>query len=171
MEIKIRKFEESDIPFKVSCINNEMNNKYLHYDLPLKEDKTLIWFQSLSNRKDRIDFTITCDDEPAGLIGLLNIDLINKKAEYYICLDGDKYRGKGVASRATDLLIRECAVNIQIKKIYLFTETENSSAQRLFERIGFKQEGLLRNDLIHFGRNIDRYVYGLIVDEYLEKEK
>ena len=39
MKISIRKFESKDIPKKVEWINNSENNKYLHYDIPLKIEK------------------------------------------------------------------------------------------------------------------------------------
>ncbi|QSX05277.1 GNAT family N-acetyltransferase [Sedimentibacter sp. zth1] len=169
MEIAIRKFQEKDIPYKVKWINDDENNKYLHYDLPLREDKTLLWFKALQGRKDRVDYTITYEGESAGLIGLLNIDDKNRKAEYYICLGINQFRGKGIARVASDLLIKESYEIFNLNKIYLYTEVENVRAQHLFEKIGFIKEGLLKNDLIHNGRKIDRYVYGLFVEEYINK--
>ncbi|AIF44551.1 GNAT family acetyltransferase [Virgibacillus sp. SK37] len=165
----IRKFEEKDVPYKVRWINDESNNKYLHYDLPLREDKTLQWFKSLEGRSDRVDYTIIYDDEPAGLIGLLDIDYKNKKAEYYICLGGGQFKGKGIAEFATDLLIKESYKELWLNKIYLYTEVENVKAQKLFEKIGFEKEGHLRNDLFYNGRKIDRYIYGLDVENYIQK--
>lgn len=169
MVISIRKFKEEDIPYKVKWINDERNNKYLHYDLPLREDKTLEWYNKIKDRTDRADFTITYDNEPVGLIGLLNIDHINKKAEYYICIGEDSYKGKGIAKKATDLLIKKSYEEFGLIKIYLYTEVENIAAQKLFEKVGFEREGLLKNDLFYKGKKIDRYVYGLDVEEYLNE--
>lgn len=171
MEIKIRKFQQDDIPYKVKWINDNENNQFLHYDLPLREDKTLLWLNSIKDRTDRADFTITYNGEPAGLIGLLNIDNKNRKAEYYITLGGSEFKGKGIATIASELLIEESYHNYKLNKIYLYTEVENKSAQRLFERIGFIKEGLLKEDLIQEGRKIDRFIYGLFVEEYLAKGK
>ncbi|MED4689074.1 GNAT family protein [Peribacillus frigoritolerans] len=167
MNIAIRKFQEEDIHYKVKWINDENNNKYLHYDLPLREDKTLLWFKTLEGRNDRVDYTITFDGEPAGLIGLLNIDSKNKKAEYYICLGQEKFKGRGIASIATDLLIKIGYKEFGLQKIYLYTEVENTQAQKLFEKIGFEKEGLLKNDVIYNAKKIDRYVYGLNVGSYI----
>ncbi len=169
MNIAIRKFQEKDIPYKVQWINDKENNKYLHYDLPLREDKTKVWFKNIQNRNDRRDYTITCNDKPVGLIGLLNIDEKNRKAEYYICLGGDKYKGKGIAGIATDLLIKKAYEELRLIRIYLYTEVGNVQAQRFFEKVGFKREGLLKNDLIYNERKIDRYIYGLDVEEYIRK--
>ena len=171
MEIKIRKFQQDDIPYEVKWINDTENNQFLHYDLPLREDKTHLWFNSIKDRTDRADFTITYKGEPAGLIGLLNIDNKHRKAEYYITLGGSEFKGKGIATIASKLLIEESYHKYKLNKIYLYTEVENKSAQRLFERIGFIKEGLLKEDLIQEGRKIDRFIYGLFVEEYLAKGK
>ncbi|MDF2872965.1 MAG: speG [Anaerocolumna sp.] len=171
MGIKIRKFLKEDIPYKVKWINDNENNQFLHYDLPLREDKTLLWFNSINDREDRADFTITYNGEPVGLIGLLNIDSKNRKAEYYITLGGAEFRGKGIATIASDLLVKEGYHTYKLNKIYLYTEVDNEIAQRLFERIGFLKEGLLKEDLIQEGRKVDRFVYGLLVEKHLSKEK
>ncbi len=169
MEIKIRKFQVEDISFKVKWINSTENNQFLHYDLPLNEEKTLLWFNSIKDKNNRVDFTITYNGEPVGIIGLINIDINNRKAEYYITLGGAKFKGKGIAKIASDLLIKNSYTTYKLNKIYLFTEVENYSAQRLFEKIGFIREGLLKEDLIHNGKKVDRYIYGLLVEEYISK--
>lgn len=166
MNISIRRFAEQDIQCKVRWVNDERNNKYLHYDLPLSEDGTLEWFMSIKDRTDRADFTIICEGEPAGVIGLLNIDSKNRKAEYYILVGEDKFRGKGVAYQASKQLLRFAYETLKLNKIYLYTEVENKPAQRLFEKLGFVIEGLLKEDLIYNGRKIDRYIYGLTLDNY-----
>lgn len=167
MKIAIRKFQEDDIPYKVKWINDESNNKYLHYDLPLREDKTLQWFKSLDGRDDRVDYTITYAGEPAGLIGLLNIEYDKKEAEYYICLGGEKFKGKGIGNIATDLLIKMAHKELSLKKIYLFTEVDNIRAQKLFEKSSFKKEKLIKNDLFYNGKDVDRYLYILDIENYI----
>ncbi len=167
MDIKIRRFCEEDIPYKVKWVNDKNNNKYLHYDLPLREEKTLLWYKSIKDRKDRADYTITCNGKPVGLIGLLNIDNNNRKAEYYILIGEAEYKGKGVATTASDLLLREGFITYNLNKIYLFTEVDNKPAQKLFEKIGFKKEGLLKEDLIYNGKKVDRFIYGLLKDDYI----
>lgn len=170
MEITIRRFQETDIPYKVKWINDDRNNKYLHYNLPLVEDKTLLWFDSVKDQLNRVDYTILIEGQPVGLIGLLNIDQKNRKAEYYIALGEDDFKGKGIAKKSSDLLIRETYQQYNLNKIYLYTEVENIPAQRLFDKIGFVKEGILKEDLIQDDKKIDRFLYGLFVEEYLNKE-
>ncbi len=164
--IVVRSFTIDDVPSKVEWINNPANNKYLHYDLPLEVEKTCRWFNNNKDREDRIDAVIEVDGIPIGLIGLLQIDCKNKKAEYYICIGNSQYRGRGIALKASRMLVNYAFSRLLLNKIYLFTEVENKSAQNLFSKIGFKQEGTLVNDLIYRNRKVDRYVYGLLSEDW-----
>ena len=163
--IILRPFVKEDISEKVRIINDEHNNKYLHYDLPLTQEGTTNWFKTLSDRKDRLDLTITKDSKVAGFIGLLSIDTKNKKAEYYVCVDY-AFAGQGIATIASKLLFNHAFKTLGLNKIYLFTEKDNIPAQKLFEKLNIKQEGLLKADLIHNDKVIDRYAYGLCKEDY-----
>ncbi len=162
--VAIRKFDMSDVDLKVKWINDEKNNKYLHYALPLYADKTAEWWEKTKDADGRLDLTILYNDEPVGLIGLLGIDKVNKKAEYYVCLGEHSCKGKGVAKAASRLLVKYAFEVLDLNKVYLYTEEENIPAQRLFESLGFRKEGLLIDDLIYNGRKVNRFVYGLLKD-------
>lgn len=161
MKISIRRFEKRDIANKVKWINDPENNTFLHYDLPLEVEKTEAWFEKNKDRTDRYDAVIEADGMPVGLIGLLDIDRKNKKAEYYVMLGERAYLGKGVAGNATVLLLRYAFEKLGLNRVFLYTETGNSSAVRSYERIGFQREGVLRNDLFSKGRFVDRYIYAI----------
>ncbi len=161
MKITIRKFEKADIPNKVNWINDSQNNRYLHYDLPLEISKTEVWFEKNKDRTDRYDAVIEVDGSSVGLIGLLSIDYKNHKAEYYIMIGNREYRGKGVATQASQLLLEYAFQQLGLHRVYLYTEKNNIAAIKSYEKIGFKSEGLLKQDLFHKGHYIDRYVYGI----------
>lgn len=158
-KITINDFVKNDIKKKISIINNKNNNTFLHYDLPLEYCKTLKWYENkkLSNR---IDCTIRYNNEVCGFIGLINIDYINKKAEYYICIDYN-YSGKNIGVISSLMLLDYAFSKLKINKVYLFTEIDNSKAQYIFEKIGFHREGLLKDDIFYNGKMISRYVYGI----------
>lgn len=161
MKVSIRKFEKKDILNKVKWINDPENNTFLHYDLPLEIEKTEAWLEKNKERTDRYDAVIEADGVPVGLIGLLSIDNKNKKAEYYVTLGERDYLGKGIAARAYLLLLEYAFTELALNRVYLYTETENVSAVRSYERIGFKREGVIKEDLFTRGRYVDRYVYGI----------
>lgn len=166
MEISIRKFNEHDILNKILWVNDKNNNEFLHYDLPLTYGNTLEWFNRIRTQNDRYDAIIEVNQEAVGIIGLLDINKIHQKAEYYILLGDRNYRGKGVAQKASNIILDYGFSRLHLNRIYLFTEKNNLVAQKLFEKIGFKKEGLLRNDIIHNRKTVDRYIYSFLASEF-----
>lgn len=161
--IRVRSFEERDIDKKLEWINNPKNNKYLHYDLPLEKEKTRLWFEKNKDSDNRVDAVIEYNGLPVGLIGIIfgGTDLKNKKAEYYICIGENDYKGKGIAAKATKMLLSYAFSELKLNKVYLYTEEQNIAAQRAFESAGFEKEGLLKEDLIYCGRKVNRFAYGI----------
>lgn len=166
VKVTIRQFERTDIPKKVEWINNPENNQFLHYDIPICVEKTEKWFDSHIDEDTRYDAVIEVEEVPVGTIGLLNIDRKNRKAEYYIAMGETLYKGKGVAKEASRLILQYAFEVLDINRIYLFTESENIVAQKLFERVGFVEEGLIRQDIMSHGKLVDRYVYGILREDW-----
>ena len=166
MQVTIRKFQQNDIPKKVEWINNPKNNHFLHYDLPLNVEKTTQWFIRNKNRTDRFDGVIVADGVAVGTIGLLGIDQKNSKAEFYIAMGEMSYKGKGIAKEASLLMLDYAFKKLGLNRVYLFTEEGNTLAQKLFERIGFTQEGLLKEDVLSHDKLANRYIYSLLKKDW-----
>lgn len=166
MRISIRPFKREDIPYKVAWVNDRENNMYLHYNLPLEIEKTEKWYEGVLERTDRFDATILSDGIPVGIIGLLNIDRVNQKAEYYILVGDCRHKKNGVATKASELILEYGFSTLGLNRIYLFTEAGNIPAQKLFEKIGFIKEGTLHSDIKSHGQFADRIVYGLLNKEW-----
>ncbi|WP_065219513.1 MULTISPECIES: GNAT family N-acetyltransferase [Butyricimonas] len=162
----IRLFNERDIPCKVRWINDSGNNKFLHYDLPLDEDKTRVWFHKNEGRSDRYDAVIEYGDKPVGIIGLLSI--MDGRAEYYITLGESQYKGKGIARDASILLLKYAFEELKLREVYLYTEVDNIPAQRLFEKCGFVKYRLDKNSAVNRGKSVDRYYYVITASEFRE---
>lgn len=156
-DVRLRKFEERDVPNKVKWINDAENNQYLHYNLPLVEEKTYAWFQTLENRTDRYDAVIEYGGIPVGIIGLLGIK--DGRAEYYITMGEKQHKGKGIAKEATRILLDYAFSNLNLEEVYLYTEEENIRAQRLFEKCGFEKQYLEKDSAINRGKLVNRYFY------------
>ena len=159
--VVLREFAEKDIYNKIKWINNSENNEFLHYHIPLEYDKTLNWFKS-KNNSVRKDLVILYDDIPVGLIGLLNINVNDKKAEFYISMGETQYKNKGIATEACKQLISYAFDDLNLHKLYLNTDAKNKIAHKLFEKVGFQREGYFIDDMIHRGKFIDRIRYGII---------
>lgn len=168
-EISVRNFEEYDIKNKVDWINNSENNQYLHYDLPLSENKTIEWYYKRDFEKRR-DLVIEYSGVPVGLIGLLNIDYVHRKAEFYISIGNVGYKRKGISTIATRLVLQYAFTTLDLNKIYLNVDEENMSARRLYEKVGFKCEGFFESDMFHKGRYINRMRYAILRKRFETEE-
>lgn len=162
-DVILRKFEKNDIENKVKWINDTENNQFLHYDLPARIDKTTKWFEEKDDSK-RIDCTIIYNGEPVGVIGLLSIDRINSKAEYYITVGETKYKKRGIATKATKAIIEYGFEKLGLHKIYLNVDADNKAAIGLYEKTGFVQEGLFIDDLYNERKScfINRARYAIV---------
>lgn len=147
-------------------INNPENNQFLHYDIPISVEGTEKWFDSHINDINRFDAVMEADGVPVGTIGLLSIDWKNSKAEYYVAMGETAYKGKGVAKEASRLILQYGFEKLGLNRIYLFTEIDNIAAQKLFEKVGFTREGIIRQDIISHGKYVDRVAYGYLKEEW-----
>lgn len=166
MEVRLRKFVAADIPNKVRWINDERNNTYLHYDLPLEIEKTQRWFESIKDSSNRYDAVIEVSGVPVGLIGLLNIDRTNLKAEYYITLGEESYKRKGISYVASQQLLKYAFEELSLNKVYLNVDADNIAACRLYEKVGFCCEGVFEQDMMHRGKMIDRKRYAVLKSRF-----
>ena len=171
MNITLRKFTDADIPNKVRWINDESNNTYLHYELPLEIEKTRCWFETIRNKTDRYDAVIEADGISIGIIGLLNIDKVNLKAEYYITLGESSYKRKGISYIASQQLLKYAFEELGVNKVYLNVDADNIAACNLYEKIGFKCEGFFKEDMMHRDKMIDRKRYAIIKKEWISVSK
>ena len=81
--------------------------------------------------------------EAAGMIDLADFDPLNSRAEVCIGLLG-KYRGKGIATRALNLICDYAFKKLHINQLYAFIPEWNEESLGLFEKNGFKKSALLQ---------------------------
>lgn len=162
--VTIRKFDIDDINNKIKWINNSENNEFLHYNLPLEYKKTLEWYLKNKGNKKRHDMIIEYNNIPVGVIGIINIK--DRKGEFYITLGESKFKRKGISFEATKQIIELAFKSFNIDKIWLCVDEDNLAARRLYEKVGFKQEGLLREDIFFKGKMINRCMYGILKKEW-----
>ena len=81
--------------------------------------------------------------EAAGMIDLADFDPLNSRSEVCIGLLG-KYRGKGIATRALNLICDYAFKKLHINQLYAFIPEWNEESLGLFEKNGFKKSALLQ---------------------------
>ena len=58
-----------------------------------------------------------------------------------------------------------------LNKVYLNVDAENIAACNLYEKIGFKCEGVFKEDMMHRDKMIDRKRYAILKKEWISASK
>lgn len=144
----------------------EENRKYLRQwlawlDVTKTVDDTKSFIartlESIQNEQSRSYF-IFKNSKIAGIIHLVGIDHLNKKAMigYWV---GEKFRGGGIAKKATQAILDLAFENLKLNRIEIRCATGNLASQAIPKSLGFKEEGLLRENEWLYDHFVDHVVY------------
>jgi len=166
-KIRLRPLSQNDLKLKVNWINDPEVSKYLHYELPLRLNKTRKWFENIADDKSRYDFTIETKDKKAiGLIGFIGINYTHKTAEFYIAIGEKTFWNKGYATQALSALVKWGFGELKLEKIWAITRKYNFASIALMHKIGFQIEGILRKEKNVGNIREDVYRLGLLKKEF-----
>ncbi len=172
--LSLRKVERSDIPYLVEWSCNRAHLKGFHGYLPKTTDEGNKWFQRSLLDKSRDDYIIYATEEtgskyPIGMLGLINIDDINRKGEYYIVIGNEEFLHRGIAYRTSNEMIKNSYFrDAEFVKIYTRIDKDNFPAQKLAEKLGFRKEGVMLSDvLLENGTPVDMIYYGMLAQDHV----
>ena len=93
------------------------------------------------------------------------IDRDNRTATLGIFIGEKDCRGQGFGEEAVRALCRFAFGEMSLRKIRLDVQVANASAIKTYERVGFKKEGVLRQEVFRQGRALDVLRMGLLDTE------
>lgn len=158
--MELRLLQTQDLPTRVDWMNDPRINNTLNIQLPVSLESTLAWFDRISSNNSREDYSFVENDTLVAMGGFTGIDKAVGKAELYIFVKPDNHGG-GYGTTACKLMCKRGFEILGLKKIYLHTNGDNMPARRLYERLGFRLEGFMPNEVINNGKVKDRCYYGL----------
>ncbi len=166
VKLKAKKFRQTDIKTRVNWINDPRINSTMPFEIPATIEKTTDWYKNNLHNQSRIDFTfIDRQNNIQAMGGYTHIDSKNSQAEFYLMVNPDSH-GKGIGKKVTGWLLNYAFLTFNLNKIYLYTYSHNSKANRIYETYNFKLEGILRQHGFKNGVYCDRRIYGLLRDEW-----
>jgi ribosomal-protein-serine acetyltransferase len=103
--------------------------------------------------------------EIAGLAGFNEISNSNKTAKIGYWL-GQEYQGLGIMTRVARALT-DYAINILgMNKVEIRVASENKKSRAIPERLGFTEEGTIRQAEWLYDHYVDHVVYGVLAEEW-----
>ncbi|TFJ91701.1 GNAT family N-acetyltransferase [Lentibacillus salicampi] len=107
-------------------------------------------------------------DKPIGITSLINIDYGNRNAECIIDIGDKDYWSKGFGREAFSLLLDFAFNELNLHKVYLRVFSFNERAIKLYQKLGFYEEGKLKEQLYRDGAWHDVVFMGLLKRNYKE---
>lgn len=163
--IQLKELELDDLPYRVTLLNNTSIAPYINTNEYFSLEKTELWFLSIKDNISRKDFVFIYEQHTVGMGGLTNISIHDQNCELYMYMDPE-FQGKGLGYLA-GLELCQYAFNIlNLKKVFLYTFSQNIRANTLYEKMGFKLEGVLRKQTFKDEVFQDRNFYGILKTEF-----
>ncbi len=135
---------------------------------PFSREETLNWINMCINRTNGYEqkAIVTGEGKHIGWIDLKNIDKLNKHAELGIAIGDKNYWDKGYGLAAMVEMLKYGFDKLNLNKIWLRVEVDNERAIKSYKKIGYVEEGILRQDRLRNGEFIDRLRMSILKSEF-----
>ncbi|WP_328396390.1 GNAT family N-acetyltransferase [Nocardia sp. NBC_00416] len=127
------------------------------------------WYRSRNSRRDRLDLAVTdnADGRCVGEAVLNQWDRHNHSCNFRILL-GPAGLGRGLGTETTRLIVGYGFERLGLHRISLEVYAFNPRARRVYEKVGFRAEGVLRESLRYRDAWIDATVMSILAHEWSE---
>ena len=165
--IYLRALERTDAATILPWINDKrvIGNLTIFRPMSLAAEEAFI---DAVNRSDTDIVFGVCDrasDRLIGVAGLQRIDHKNRHAMFGIFIGEARNRGRGLGTETTALVVRYGFDTLNLNRVWLQVYQDNKAGIRAYEKVGFKREGLLRQDHFRKGRYGNTVVMGVLRTE------
>lgn len=165
-KVVLRPLEREDLRF-VHQMDNNANVMRYWFEEPYETfvELTALYDEHIHDQTER-RFVVVCEGKNAGLVELVEIDHVHRRAEFQIVIAPD-HQGKGLARRAAILAMDYGFGVLNLHKIFLVVDKDNEKAIHIYEKLGFEVEGVLREEFFINGQYRDVTRMCLFQQDYL----
>ncbi|TKI60051.1 GNAT family N-acetyltransferase [Lysinibacillus mangiferihumi] len=154
------------------CLDKEITK---HLNIPDKyppfsREETQNWIKMCIDKTNGYEqkAIVTEQGKHIGWVDLKNIDKSNKHAELGIAIGNKYFLGKGYGLSAMKEMLLWGFNELELNKIWLRVEVDNVNAIKSYKRIGYVEEGILRQDRLRNGEFVDRLRMSILKDEFFK---
>ena len=124
--------------------------------------------QETSNNKIKFSIITLKDDKLIGWISLDDINYIHSTASLGIVIGEKEYLNQGYGTEAIMLIIDYGFNYLNLHRISLQLMSFNERALKCYQKCGFKQTGILREDTFINGKYYDSICMDILENEFTE---
>ena len=128
-------------------------------------ERTLEWIQHSLDDPLTSAFAVYVDQQHVGNVVLDKTDIYLKTSRLSVYIGEAQARGSGVGLTGIYRALLEGFKKHDLHKVWLTVHAHNEAAIRTYLKLGFKVEGVLRDEFWLEGRRVDAYYMGLLSHE------
>ncbi len=168
--IRLRPLEREDLPFVHQLDNNASVMRYW-FEEPYEAFVELLdlYDKHIHDQSER-RFIVEHDKVKVGLVELMEIDYIHRRAEFQLII-APAHQGLGYAARAVELIMDYSFTVLNLYKLYLLVDTENKKAIHIYEKLGFETEGELKHEFFSNGKYRNALRMCMFQNDYLARRE
>ena len=171
-KVRLRAFREDDLKNSVAWLNNPVVTRYLLHMRPWSLVEEKAWIDNVMRNEDKSSATFvveTTDGEYVGVSGLNHIDVRNRSAEAGIVIGRPEEWGRGLGTDAMKALLRHAFEELNLHRVHLRVYSFNERAIRSYVKLGFVEEGRLRQAMFRHGAWHDVVLMAILEEEWFAK--
>ncbi len=130
---------------------------------PSTKVSLLDFIKKTSGSKDNVIFAIIdkSNGKHIGNIKLGNINWVHRHGELGILIGEKKAWGKGHGTDACKLLVQYAFEKLNLRKVWLAVFSNNPAAINIYKKIGFVEEGCLKEHVFSDGQFADKLLMSI----------
>lgn len=171
--ITLHKPTLEDMPLLHKWRNNPDHRKYYREYRESTLDDQISWYNNILLKDPTWHHFVVKPlekDKVIGVVFLNHIHPVYKTGEFGITLGDPEYRGKGYGKDMLITLIKYGFEELNLNRIWCEVYSNNNSIH-LYRKIGFKDEGILRQHVFKENTYLDSHILGMLKSEYNERYK
>ncbi|MEI4768150.1 GNAT family protein [Psychrobacillus sp. FJAT-51614] len=173
-ELKMLDLQESEQLFYLTIGSKETLREWLPFiDFTQKVTDTQNFIQSTMKQyseNNGFQAGIWYEGKMAGVIGFHKIDWNNKSTSIGYWLSND-YVGLGLMTKSVKAFIDYAIKDINLNRVEIRAAIGNKKSRAIPERLGFTEEGCVREAEWLYDHYVDHVVYGMLAKDWLNKNK
>ena len=139
---------------------------------PRNEDQLSRRFDTSQTSPDTFLFAIRllAEDDIIGLLEFDGVEWAHRTTFVSIGIGAAEHRGHGYGNDAMRVALRFAFHELNLHRVCLTVFSYNTAAIALYERLGFRREGVYREHIERDGRRYDMMLHGLLRPEWDKSE-
>lgn len=164
--VNLRTVEEEDLEFLRDYYNHPDIRTEVLNPKPANLKQEQDFFENIVSSDESLQLLICLDEEPIGMAGIEKTK-DQGAGELGIWLKPGQ-QGNGYGPEAAELILDHALNQLRFHKIFARVKDDNEPSHKVWQRLGFREEGVLKEHSYQDGEYFDVHLYGVTEDEWRE---